>query len=153
MNEPSAVTDGYIDVGAVADLPDGGCAAVVGGQVLLIRHGDEVIGFVNRCLHRDTPLHEGHISNGTLACPLHHWRYDLRDGSLLGGSAELPSVAVEIHRGRVLVDPPDESTTSISALLRDHARTWSRDDIPQPRSAAASTIVGTRRPPCDGGSR
>lgn len=146
---PTRTPDDWVDVGRVADLPDGSCAAAVGDRVLLIRQGGTVIGFVNRCLHRDTPLHEGHITAGTLACPLHHWRYDLQDGTLLGGTAQLPRVAVDIRDGRVLVEPPPDPAPSISALLHEHARTWSREDPPQPRSARASTVVGTPRPTCN----
>lgn len=144
---PARTTDAWVDVGPLTDLPDGGCVAVADDRVLLIRDDTRIIAFVNRCLHRDTPLHEGHVSGTTLACPLHHWRYDLRDGTLVGGDAQLPPVPVEVQGGRVLVEPPDEPRASISALLHEHARTWSRDDPAPSRSATASTIVGTRRPP------
>lgn len=149
MNEPARPTQtpaGWVDVGRLVDLSDGGCAAAVDDRVLLIRHGATVLGFVNRCLHRDTPLHEGHISAGTLACPLHHWRYGLDDGRLVGGTAQLAPVTVQVRDGRVLVDPPDEPAASIGAFLREHARTWSRDDPPQPRSAGGSSVVGTPPP-------
>ena len=137
--------DGWIDAGPVADLPDGGCAAAADARVLLIRHGDTVIGFQNRCLHKDTPLHDGHITAGTLICPLHHWRYDLRNGRVVGGTSQLPPVPVQLRAGRVTVKPPPRPPTSISALLHEHARSWSRETA-SPRSHRASLIERDHRP-------
>lgn len=118
----------WVDAGSVADVPDRGCAAVADSRVLLIRHGDDILAFENRCLHKDTPLHEGHLTDGILACPLHHWRYELPSGRLVGHSVGLPHVPIEIDGGRIRVVPPEEPPASVSALLRDHARTWSRSD-------------------------
>ncbi len=112
----------------MTDVPDGGCAAAADARVLLIRHGDEILAFENRCLHKDTPLHEGHLTDAILACPLHHWRYELPSGRLVGHSVGLPRVPIQTDGGRIRVIPPEEPPASLSALLRDHARTWSRTD-------------------------
>jgi nitrite reductase (NADH) small subunit len=120
----------WVDAGPLDDVPDGGCAAAVDDRVLLIRNGDEVAAYDNRCLHKDTPLHEGYITAGTLACPLHFWRYDLRDGHVIGGTGALPRYPAEVVDGRIRVAVPPPAPSSIADLLRAHATTWSRDDDP-----------------------
>lgn len=35
------------------------------------------------CVHEDGPLGEGEISGAVVACPYHHWRFDVRTGACL----------------------------------------------------------------------
>jgi nitrite reductase/ring-hydroxylating ferredoxin subunit len=131
--------DGWVDGGAVTDLPDGGCAAAAGERVLLVRHGNEVLAFENRCLHQDTPLHEGYVTDGTLVCPLHFWRYRLEDGRVVGRDSRLRQLPVQVSDGRIAVRPPPIGPTSMSELMRRHARSWSREDPPvQPIGRSAN---------------
>jgi nitrite reductase (NADH) small subunit len=132
----------WVDVGTLDSVPDGGCRAAADDRVLLIRHGDEVAAYENRCLHRDTPLHDGHLAGGTLACPLHFWRYDLTSGRVVGGIGQLPRVELRVHAGRLEVVPPPPPPVSVSAMLRAHATEWSRDADPDP-----STTTADRRLP------
>lgn len=130
---------GWVDAGEVADLPEGGCSTTPDGRVLLVRAGDEVRAFENRCLHQDTPLHDGHISNGVLICPLHFWRYELHDGRLVGGAARLQRVPIEVRDGRIAVVPPPPPPSSVGQLMRQHAKTWSRDDPPVQRAGRTAS--------------
>jgi len=45
--------------------------------------------FVDRCLHRNAMLSEGHVRDGCLVCPYHGWRYDA-DGALVHIPSEGP---------------------------------------------------------------
>ena len=135
--------DGWVDGGAVSDLPDGGCAAAADERVLLVRHGDEVRAFENRCLHQDTPLHEGHVTDGILVCPLHFWRYRLEDGRVVGGDSRLQRLPVQVSDGRIRVRPPPAAPTSMSELMRRHARNWSRDDPPVQPTGRSSNDTET----------
>jgi nitrite reductase (NADH) small subunit len=134
--------DDWVDVGTLDSVPEGGCRAAADDRVLLIRNGEHVAAYQNRCLHRDTPLHTGHLAEGTLVCPLHFWRYDLTDGRVVGGIGQLPRLELRVRDGRVEVVPPPPPPVSISALLRAHATTWSRDADPDP-----STLSTDRRLP------
>lgn len=117
-----------VAAGRVEDVPDRGCLAVADDRVLLARVDGRLVAWENRCLHRDTPLHEGAVRDGVLTCPEHFWRYELATGRNIASGAPLPAVPVEVtDDGQVRVWPPRPRAVGIRDLLLDHARTWDRD--------------------------
>ena len=58
----------------MADLPDG-------EQVLVIEHEGALHALAAMCPHQFAPLIGGDIEDGLLVCPLHGWRFGLRDGA------------------------------------------------------------------------
>lgn len=120
---------GPVVVCRVDEVPADGCLAVADDRVLLTRVDDRVVAWENRCLHRNSPLHEGVVRDGVLTCPEHFWRYDLLSGRNVASGAQLGAVPVEVtDHGDVRVWPPPPRTDSIRDVLLAHARTWSRDD-------------------------
>jgi toluene monooxygenase system ferredoxin subunit len=91
----------------VDDLWDGdlvGC--IVGGKpVLIVRLGEDVFAYENRCAHLGVPLSEGRLDGTVLTCPAHHYEYDVRTG---GGvrpvTVCLASYPVRIEAGAIWVD-------------------------------------------------
>jgi nitrite reductase/ring-hydroxylating ferredoxin subunit len=69
-------------VGPVEAIADGQAHAVyVAGHPLVIVMLDERIYAVDgRCPHRNTLLPGGPLAHGTIRCPLHGFRYDVRGG-------------------------------------------------------------------------
>jgi phenylpropionate dioxygenase-like ring-hydroxylating dioxygenase large terminal subunit len=45
--------------------------------LMLVRDGDNLICFLDRCPHRGYPLSEGQIENNSIVCGYHGWRFDL----------------------------------------------------------------------------
>jgi nitrite reductase/ring-hydroxylating ferredoxin subunit/uncharacterized membrane protein len=80
-----------------AELPEGrpACALVAGVPVLLVREGNEIRALADRCTHRGGPLHEGEVKDGSVTCPWHGSRFDLRTGSVEQGPASSPQPAYE----------------------------------------------------------
>lgn len=90
-------------------------ADVAGERVLVARGADlEVYAFLDRCVHRGTPLTEGEggrCEGLSLACPYHGLRYDLTGRAIPGSApalgiaagARLPAVRVARWNGFVLV--------------------------------------------------
>jgi phenylpropionate dioxygenase-like ring-hydroxylating dioxygenase large terminal subunit len=77
-------------------------ATVCGVQVVLFRDGGGRAGaFEDRCPHRNAPLSEGRVRDGTLECPYHGWRFDA-DGACLA----VPGLA----------RPPEGRATRATAL-------------------------------------
>jgi nitrite reductase/ring-hydroxylating ferredoxin subunit len=76
------VREGYQRVAALAEVPDGGCLAVEldGLALALIRRGDRVTAFENRCPHAGAPLSEGFVEGDRLTCAWHGWSFDLDTG-------------------------------------------------------------------------
>ena len=70
----------------LAELSEGACRAVAGGEVLLALVDGRVVAYRNRCLHRGARLETGVVRDGILTCPLHFWRYRLADGRVVGAT-------------------------------------------------------------------
>jgi toluene monooxygenase system ferredoxin subunit len=89
------------------DLWDGERLPLVlgGHRVFLVRFGDAVMAYEDRCAHRDLPLSHGRLEGCILTCPVHEWQYDLRTGEGVNPrSARLRRCAVKLQGGRILVD-------------------------------------------------
>jgi len=53
-----------------------------GIEIALFNVGGTIYAIKNRCPHRSGPLIRGFIDpTGGIKCPMHGWRFDLRDGS------------------------------------------------------------------------
>ena len=51
-------------------------------EIALFNLKGEIYAIKNRCPHRSGPLIRGFIDpDGGIKCPMHGWRFDLRDGS------------------------------------------------------------------------
>ncbi len=71
------------------------------------------------CPHENGPLGKGHVHDGKLYCPVHHWPWDLRTGLT---DPKLPQLrlriyACEVRDGQVFADvsqpmPPGEREIS-----------------------------------------
>ena len=114
MQATAQQTTGWIDAGALEDIPELGSRVIKrdGGDIAVFRNADgEVFALLNRCPHKGGPLSEGIVYGRTVACPLHNWCIDLQSGQAQApdeGCA--PSFAVQIEGDRVLVadEPADD---------------------------------------------
>jgi nitrite reductase/ring-hydroxylating ferredoxin subunit len=117
-----------IDAGPAADIPSDRCVAVGDGAVVVVRVGDVVRAFRNRCLHQDSPLAEGWVRGGVLTCPQHFWRYGVDDGAHMGGRGCLDRFDTDIVDGHVVVIVPDPAPPlSLREQLLARASTYDRD--------------------------
>jgi 3-phenylpropionate/trans-cinnamate dioxygenase ferredoxin subunit len=92
----SAVAD---DVPVAVQLDDG-------TRLCLVRDGDAILAFEDRCPHRDFALSGGDlVAPGVIECPWHGARFDCRTGRVLQGPAtdDLCTVAVRVDGDDVLV--------------------------------------------------
>jgi nitrite reductase/ring-hydroxylating ferredoxin subunit/uncharacterized membrane protein len=78
---------------------------VAGVPVLVVRDRGQLVAMADRCSHRGGPLHEGQVSDGCVQCPWHSSRFDLADGSVVGGPATRPQPVLQtrVVEGRVQV--------------------------------------------------
>lgn len=98
-----------IAAGPIGAIPEDECRAVGDGSpAVVVRVGDRVLAYRNRCLHQDAPLDGGWVREGVLTCPLHFWRYRVGDGRHIGSDSALDSFPVDVVDGQVFVTVPDE---------------------------------------------
>ena len=101
------MSERWIDVGALADIPRRGARVVKAphGDIAVFRTADDgVFALRDRCPHKGGPLSQGIVHGAAVTCPLHNWVIGLADGQAQGadhGCARRFEVAV--RAGRVLL--------------------------------------------------
>lgn len=95
----------FVDVGALADFPDGSMKAVDAGaaRVLVLRRGDSALAISNVCSHAGGPLDEGDLQGDVVTCPWHGSKFCVLDGAVRGGPATFsqPRYETRIREGRL----------------------------------------------------
>lgn len=117
-----------VALGPIGDIPIDHCVAAADDRVVVVRVGDEVHAYRNRCLHQDAPLAGGWVRGGVLSCPLHFWRYEVMTGQIVGGTSCLDRFPVEVEGDDVFVILPDEAPRrSLRDELLARAATYDRE--------------------------
>jgi nitrite reductase/ring-hydroxylating ferredoxin subunit len=89
-------------------------------QVAVFRLSDGTLYAVdNRCPHEGYPLAQGSVSDCTLTCQWHNYKFDLRDGSCLMGEEGVRTYPVRAHDGMIEIDlaTPDAMLAQLWADL------------------------------------
>jgi len=120
-----------VSVRAAAPPPGGATRVVAAGvSVAVFDLGDELVAVDDRCLHRGGSLSCGLVRAGTVTCPEHWWRYDLRTGERVGAPrVRLRRYPVRRVGDGVLVQVPAPAAAppaSLRQALLEHARRWRR---------------------------
>jgi nitrite reductase/ring-hydroxylating ferredoxin subunit len=95
---------------AAADVKQGEPKGVKlsGIPVALYRLDDGVYATHDVCTHAYALLSEGYIEGESIECPLHGALFDIRSGKCLAvASADLPTYAVRVEDGALMVEIPD----------------------------------------------
>jgi nitrite reductase/ring-hydroxylating ferredoxin subunit len=105
----SAATDsGYIDVCAVAEIPESRARIVClsGERVAIFKYKGKISAVSNVCQHQNGPLGEGKIVSGCITCPWHGYQYAPETGASPPPFVEqVPTFNVRVRDGRVWVHP------------------------------------------------
>ena len=102
----------YVDVAAADEVPDGDVIgrSLNGREIALYRLGDEVLATDATCTHGNASLCGGFVEpDGSIECPLHQGRFDVRTGKALCAplTQDLVVHAVRVEGGRLLVKLAD----------------------------------------------
>ena len=106
--ERSAGAGGWVDVGAVEEIPEKRARAVCleGERVAVFRYDGKVSAISGVCKHQNGPLAEGKIVDGCIVCPWHGYQYLPENGQSPPPFTEkVPTFRVKIENGRVFVHP------------------------------------------------
>lgn len=81
-------------------------AELKGKKICIARYKDSVFAFAYKCPHAGGILADGHIdAMGNIVCPLHRYKYDLRNGRNVSGEGYyLKHWPVEIREEGVFVE-------------------------------------------------
>ena len=112
--------------------------------IALVRQGDQVHAMGARCAHAGGPLDEGWVLNGTLVCPWHGSRFDLKTGQPATGPSTCPQPRYEVRLQDGVVElrreqePGDHVVTSASLAHEPDAVRVSKPDTFPGQDADAS---------------
>ena len=83
----------YVTVARIGDIPEGQGRAYPVGQrmVAVFLNQGQYFAIDDICPHQGASLAEGYVADCTVACPWHHWRFSLKDGTWLDN----PKLAVD----------------------------------------------------------
>jgi nitrite reductase/ring-hydroxylating ferredoxin subunit len=86
------------------------CVEREGSKVLLIRSGENVFAYEDKCPHAFWPLSQGTITGAVLECPGHGWEFDVQTGRCLTSPAYcLKSVPVTIEGDKLTLQWEEKS--------------------------------------------
>jgi nitrite reductase/ring-hydroxylating ferredoxin subunit len=101
MHEPWAVVD-------VTPPAEGSMSPVIVDEtfVALGRLDGALVAFDETCTHRQCPLTDGVLADGSITCPCHKSRFDLRTGIPINGPAvdQLRIRRVREDGGRIYIE-------------------------------------------------
>ena len=93
----------WLEACPIEDLPPGGrkLVKVQNLEIALFNIEGKIFAIKNRCPHRSGPLIRGFIDPiGGIKCPMHGWRFDLRDGSS-ERPAQATTYATKVDAGHI----------------------------------------------------
>jgi len=118
--ERPAVDDGWVDVCAVAEIPEkrARIATVAGERVAVFRYDGLLSAVSNVCQHQNGPLGEGRVLKGCITCPWHGYQYDPVTGASPAPFSErVPTFNLRVRAGRVEVHcRPNPPGTRVAPL-------------------------------------
>ena len=103
----NAITQSWIDIGTLDDIPQQGARCVENGTMTIAVFrtvDDRVFALEDKCPHRNGPLSHGIVHDGCVACPLHNWVISLGTGEAQGADqGQAASFPVQVKDGRILL--------------------------------------------------
>ncbi|MBW3622174.1 MAG: Rieske 2Fe-2S domain-containing protein [Armatimonadetes bacterium] len=107
-----------VTVGTMAEFEKPGQMKLVhlnGHRIAVMREGDRIVAFQDRCTHRGGPLTDGVLACNTITCPWHGSQFSVDTGEVVSGPAEekirVYPVRVEGEVIRVVAPEPNLDAT------------------------------------------
>ena len=73
--------------------------------IVLVRAGNSIAAYHDRCPHAHWPVSEGEIEDGILHCPGHGWQFDVRTGRCVNAPAYgLKRFSVNVCNEKVVIE-------------------------------------------------
>jgi nitrite reductase (NADH) small subunit/3-phenylpropionate/trans-cinnamate dioxygenase ferredoxin subunit len=79
-------------------------------RIAVFNDGGNFFAIDDTCPHMGASLSEGHLDHHVVSCPLHAWRFDIRDGTWCDNRrVHIDSFPVRIEGEKILVGVPADS--------------------------------------------
>jgi naphthalene 1,2-dioxygenase system ferredoxin subunit len=101
------MSDNWIDVASVEDLPDEDVVGIDAGgkSIALYQVEGEVYATDNICTHGNARLCDGFLEGHEIECPLHQGKFDIRSGKAMCAplTEDVKTYPVKIEGSRVFI--------------------------------------------------
>lgn len=89
----------FVRVASISDLNPGENKVVFieGEEIALFNIDGEFFAISNACPHQGGPLREGSLEGDVITCPLHGWRFNVKNGI----NAVMPNIKVPCYQVKV----------------------------------------------------
>ncbi len=101
----------FVTVARVGDIPEGQGRAFPFGQTMVAVFfvDGRYFAIDDFCPHQGASLAEGFVEGCSVACPWHHWRFSIEDGSWMDNpKISVQRYEVRVSRNRIQVRLPAE---------------------------------------------
>jgi len=106
----------WINIASLVDIPVLGSRIVKTDKfdIAVFRGSDDkVFAVKDACPHKQGPLSQGIVHNGSVTCPLHSWKIDLSTGEALGADSGCVNVyPVKVEGSQVYLQLEPAETTA-----------------------------------------
>jgi nitrite reductase (NADH) small subunit len=109
-------------IGPLAQIPAGeGRVFQAGARQVAIFHARDGALYATQaeCPHRGGPLADGLLGDGTLICPLHGRKFDLRSGAALQGGCGLTTYPLRLTAQREIILTLDDAVAVLGKGAED----------------------------------
>ncbi|AFM14356.1 Rieske 2Fe-2S domain-containing protein [Turneriella parva] len=103
---PSSATETWHEVAPLASLQEGDAKYFQAGarKAILTLNSGKIVVYDAHCPHKGNAIPESGIAEGSIVCPFHEWKFDLKSGECTaGGNKPLTVLPSKIENGIVLV--------------------------------------------------
>jgi len=103
------------------DVPAGRAVRICvrGAWLAVCNDNGRFVAVDDACPHEGGSLGRGHLADGCIVCPVHHWAFDLRTGLADPGlpMTRLKFYPCRVREGKVYVDPRHPLPPAPQSLL------------------------------------
>ena len=104
----NAMTQNWIDIGQLHDIPRQGARCVKNGETTIAVFrtvDDRVFALEDKCPHKGGPLSQGIVHGSSVTCPLHNWVFSLETGAAQGADeGGVRTYPLRLDGDRILAD-------------------------------------------------
>ena len=97
----------FVKICSVQEISPGqGKPFEINGEEIAVFNVDgEFFAISNSCPHRNGPLGEGMLDGDVVSCPMHGWRFNIRNGQgVTIPTSKVPCFGIRVEGNDVLVD-------------------------------------------------
>ena len=104
----NVMAQNWQSIGTINDIPRRGARCVQNGDMTIAvfrTSDDQIFALEDKCPHKNGPLSQGIVHDGSVTCPLHNWVISLESGLAQGADkGQTQAFPIKIDDETILID-------------------------------------------------